>query len=258
MGITIIQRSRAKTRKLSPRLALVLAGGAVTGGAFKLGGLRALDDYLVNRKVVDFDVYVGLSAGAFLAAPLAAGITPADLVASIDGDGDIGRFGLLDLYFPNVGEMLAKPLEYVTDLVTYVPRALADVLTRTPESLRRLREPLATWAAAPTLENLRAVAAVIAESLQTTEEFPFPLTYLPSGMFDNRRIERFIRESFAARGFTNDFRALYELRGKELYVVAVNLDTAERVVFGHDENATLTISYAVFCLKKTEVLETIR
>ena len=72
MGITVIQRSSAKTRKLNPRLALVLAGGAVTGGAFKLGGLRALDDYLVSRKVVDFDIYVGLSAGAFLAAPLAA------------------------------------------------------------------------------------------------------------------------------------------------------------------------------------------
>ena len=245
MGITIIQRSHAKTRKLNPRLALVLAGGAVTGGAFKLGGLRALDDYLVNRKVVDFDVYVGLSAGAFLAAPLAAGIPPEDLVSSIDGDGDIGQFHILDVYFPNVGEMLSKPLEYVTDLVTYVPRALADVLMRAPESVQRLREPLETWIAEPTLDNLRGVAGVIVESLQTSHQLPFPLTYLPSGLFDNRRIERFIRESFAARGFTNDFRALYEMRGKELYIVAVNLDTAERVVFGHDEDASLTISQAV-------------
>ncbi len=35
---------------------------------------------------------------------------------------------------------------------------------------------------------------------------------------------------------TNDFRVLYRLRGVELYIVAMNLDTAERVVFGHDED----------------------
>ncbi|MFN8644531.1 MAG: NDP-sugar synthase [Candidatus Binatia bacterium] len=44
-------------------------GGAITGGAFKLGGLKALDDLLVNRKTTEFDSYIGLSAGAVLAAP---------------------------------------------------------------------------------------------------------------------------------------------------------------------------------------------
>lgn len=245
MGITVIQRSSAKTRKLNPRLALVLAGGAVTGGAFKLGGLRALDDYLVSRKVVDFDIYVGLSAGAFLAAPLAAGITPAELVGSIEGSGEIAELRLLDLYYPNLGELIAKPLELVTDLVTYLPRTLGEILTRSPESLRRLRHPVETWLAEPSLEHLQAVAAAIVGALRTQQELPFPLDYLPSGMFDNRRIERFIREQLDARGLTNDFRALYRSRGKELYIVAVNLDTAERVVFGHDEDSALTISEAV-------------
>jgi len=245
MGITVIQRSSAKTRKLNPRLALVLAGGAVTGGAFKLGGLRALDDYLVSRKVVDFDIYVGLSAGAFLAAPLAAGITPAELVGSIEGNGDIDELRVRDLYHPNLGELIAKPLELVTDLVTYVPGTLRDVITRAPESLRRLRAPLEAWLAEPSLERLSDVAAAIVDALRTQRELPFPLDYLPSGMFDNSPIERFIREQLDARGLTNDFRALFRSRGKELYVVAVNLDTAERVVFGHDEDSALTISEAV-------------
>lgn len=166
-------------------------------------------------------------------------------MGSIEGDGDIGEFRLLDLYFPNVAEMVAKPLEYLTDLVSYVPRSLADVLMRSPESVQSLRAPLETWLGAPTLANLRAVASAMVAALSTSHEFPFPLDYLPSGMFDNRRIERFIREQFASRGFTNDFRALYRSRGKELYVVAVNLDTAERVVFGHDEDSSLTISEAV-------------
>src|SRR4029077_19348182 len=42
-----------------------------------------------------------------------------------------------------------------------------------------------------------------------------------------------------------DFRVLRHLREVALYIVAMNLDTAERVVFGHDEDASLTISEAV-------------
>ncbi|HEY8514438.1 MAG TPA: patatin-like phospholipase family protein [Candidatus Binatia bacterium] len=226
-------------------MALVLAGGAVTGGAFKLGGLRALDDYLVSRKVVDFDIYVGLSAGAFLAAPLAAGITPAELIASMEGEGDIREFRLIDVYFPNIGEMVTKPLEYLTDLVTYFPRTIGEILVKSPDTVQRMRSPLERWLAEPTLENLREVAAVAVDGLTAETEFPVPLDYLPSGLFDNRRIERFIREGFTERGLTNSFHALYRQRGKELYIVAVNLDTAERVVFGHDEDSALTISEAV-------------
>ncbi len=46
MGLTIVHKSDLTTRKKNPRVALVLAGGAVTGGAYKLGGLKALDDFL--------------------------------------------------------------------------------------------------------------------------------------------------------------------------------------------------------------------
>src|SRR5437867_12452049 len=85
MGLTIVHKSDLATRKKNPRVALVLAGGAVTGGAYKLGGLKALDDFLVNRKTTDFDIYVGLSAGASLAAPLAGGVTPPAMLRSPDG-----------------------------------------------------------------------------------------------------------------------------------------------------------------------------
>src|SRR5262249_42128644 len=54
-----------------------------------------------------------------------------------------------------------------------------------------------------------------------------------------------IRKAFAARGLPNSFGVLHRERGKELYIVAMNLDTAERVVFGHDEDSALTISEAV-------------
>ncbi len=91
MGITFIQKSTRGNRPPDPQIALVLAGGAVTGGAFKLGGLVALDDILSSRKIVDFDIYVGLSAGALLAAPLAAGIPPAQLMAALGAEGEAWR-----------------------------------------------------------------------------------------------------------------------------------------------------------------------
>lgn len=245
MGITIIEKSTPRTRKLSPKLALVLAGGAVTGGAFKLGGLAALDDYLADRKVIDFDLYVGLSAGALLAAPLAAGLSPQELLGSLEGIGDIPELSALDFYAPNTEEWFWRPLEFLTDLTTWFPQAVTEVLSNSPETLRALEEPLGRFREDPTLARGQAVARVVSKGLQVEKPFPFFLDYVPSGIFDNRRLERFLRESFDARGLSNDFRTLFRSRGKELYVVAVNLDTAERVVFGHDEDAALSISQAV-------------
>ena len=62
MGLTLIRKSEGAPQKKNPRIALVLAGGAVSGGAFKVGGLKALNDFLVERKVTDMDMFVGLSA----------------------------------------------------------------------------------------------------------------------------------------------------------------------------------------------------
>jgi predicted acylesterase/phospholipase RssA len=245
MGITVIEKSSPTFRKRNPRIALVLAGGAVSGGAFKLAGLKALDDVLVNRKTTDFELYVGLSAGAFLAAPLAAGIGPAEMLASIQGDGDADQFRLSDFYFPNLGEFVTKPVEFVADLVSYFPHLLSDFLLKSPETVQRLSGPVSACLEEPSLDNLTTIARTVLDGFSTRRTFPFPLNYLPSGLFDNRRIERYIRHNYEARGMANDFRKLYRERGKELYIVAMNLDTAERVVFGHDEDSALTISEAV-------------
>ena len=69
MGLTLIRKSVGRPRKRNPKIALVLAGGAVSGGAFKVGGLKALDDYLVGRGINDLDTYVGLSPGPSWGAP---------------------------------------------------------------------------------------------------------------------------------------------------------------------------------------------
>jgi NTE family protein len=246
MGLTIVHKSDLSTRKKNPRIALVLAGGAVTGGAYKLGGLKALDDFLVNRKTTDFDIYVGLSAGAFLAAPLAGGVTPPEMLRSLDGTSeDFTYLSPLDFYRLNWTEFAQKPLDFLSDLATYFPNALYEFLVRTPELVRTLQRPMAEARRRPTLANLIECVKPVVDAIGSAREFPFPLAYLPSGLFNNAPLEKYLRENIERRGMTNDFRVLYRLRGVELYIVAMNLDTAERVVFGHDEDTSVTISEAV-------------
>src|ERR1700754_4147368 len=69
-------RRRSKT-------ALVLGGGGFTGGVYEIGALRALDLLSVNRTVNEFDVYVGTSAGSFVAAAVANGVTPEEMMRVI-------------------------------------------------------------------------------------------------------------------------------------------------------------------------------
>ena len=75
--------SRAARSRKSParsKTALVLGGGGFTGGVYEIGALRALDLLAVNRTVNDFDVYVGTSAGAFVASMVANGVTPEEMM----------------------------------------------------------------------------------------------------------------------------------------------------------------------------------
>jgi len=246
MGITIVQKSDLNQRKRKSKIALVLAGGAVTGGGFKLGGLKALDDFLVNRKTTDFDTYVGLSAGAVLAAPLAAGVSPAEMMRSLTGESEqFSQLEAWDFYYPNVREMLSKPAQFALDVLFYLPGLLADVLRHLPRLRGEIEEAAQKAWRHPSRRNLEAVLVPVATLLAKQRALPSPLDYLPSGLFDNSPIERYLRRNFEAAGMPNDFSGLYRHTGKELYISAMNLDTAERVVFGHDEDTSLTVSEAV-------------
>ena len=64
---------------------------------------------------------------------------------------------------------------------------------------------------------------------------------LPAGFFSLRALERWIRETFESRGLTNSFVAL----PRTLLIPAIDLDRAERVVFGRDELRDVPVSQAV-------------
>src|SRR3982075_1380438 len=92
--------------------ALVLAGGGITGLTYEIGALRALDDLLVGASVNDFDIYVGTSAGSFVSALLANGITPTEMALGIEGSNRRLRPPTRwTIYRPNVREAAARTLK---------------------------------------------------------------------------------------------------------------------------------------------------
>ncbi len=246
MGLTIVQKSNLRApRKHAPNIALVLAGGAISGGAFKLGGLIALNTYLENKKVTDFQMYVGVSAGAFLAAPLSAGVPPEELIRSIHGRSSIiTQFRPIHFYYPNFSEFLSKPVDLVHDAVTFFPevsRTLWRSMSST-EGKRRFRR----FMSQPSYPNLELLMApVIRDVLGVADLERSGLSYLPSGLFDNTPIEHFIRENLRRNRLPNNFRLMHLERHNSLYITATNLNTAKVALFGHDEDTSATISEAV-------------
>src|SRR2546430_4852864 len=100
------RRSRPRRHKT----ALVLGGGGFTGGVYEIGALRALDLLAVNSSVNQFDVYVGTSAGSFIAALCANGVTPEEMmrVVTRQGKAPFKDIDINDLLRPNLVEFARK------------------------------------------------------------------------------------------------------------------------------------------------------
>ena len=68
------------------RRALVLVGGGITGAMYEFGCLRAFDDFFEGSfSSLDFDIYIGTSAGAVVATLMVNGVSPAfvmDVIAT--------------------------------------------------------------------------------------------------------------------------------------------------------------------------------
>ena len=246
MGLTVIRKSKGNRRKRNPRVALVLAGGAVSGGAFKVGGLKALDDFLVERKITDMDLYVGLSAGAILGSSLAAGITPDEMMKVLDGTSTrLDQLRPFDFYNPNTSEFVGRPAKFSYDLFTYLPSIAADFARGIPGLPDAAGTPARAFARKPSYSNFEALAMATLDHISPKREMPALTNHIPSGLFDNASLERWLRRSLERIKIPNDFKAFERERGTRLYITACDLDTAERTIFGPDENVDLSISQAV-------------
>jgi len=202
-------RKRKGRRKKPSKTALVLGGGGFTGGVYEIGALRALDLLAVNSTVNNFDVYVGTSAGSFVAAMLANGVSPEEMMQVINSDDDMGLQDLdLDKVLkPNYLGFLAKG---------------AALPLRTLELLRSLVR-IGEFSAMD-------IGVGLAEAL-------------PTGLYSGAGLSEYVEEALGDAGRVNDFRLLEH----ELYLTATDLDTCERIVFGEEEWSDVPISKAVEC-----------
>src|SRR3989440_1725108 len=103
-----------RRRSRRSKSALVLGGGGFTGGVYEIGALRALDLLAVNRTINEFDVYVGTSAGAFVASMVANGITPEEMMRVINKElpSPLSDISLGTLLRPNYGGFLRKSITF--------------------------------------------------------------------------------------------------------------------------------------------------
>src|SRR5918999_1839989 len=128
------RKTAGKPRRRRPKrshTALVLGGGGFTGGVYEIGALRALDLLAVNRTVNQFDVYVGTSAGSFVAALTANGVTPAALMPlrllglARTFVGQRGSMSLIDLAV-GIAEALPSGLYDGSGIQDYLEAVLGD------------------------------------------------------------------------------------------------------------------------------------
>ncbi len=195
----------ARGRRRKSKIALVCAGGGVTGALYEIGCLKALDESLL-LDLTRLDFYVGVSGGAVVASLLASGFNPSEIYREIT-TGGASPFGVPAAALFRLG------------VAEYARRAL-----RLPEAAFKAARALFTGDTASPRDVL----------------LPF-LEVIPPGLLDNSGLLDFMQNLFARFHKTNDFNELHT----PLRIVAVDLDRGETVAFGDHRHRSVTIAQAV-------------
>ncbi len=189
------------------KIGLALAGGGPEGSIYEIGAVRALDECIEGIDLNDLDIYVGVSAGAFITACLANNLSTAQMCRAIVKP-EPGEHPFVPENFmsPAIGRFVRSGLK--------VPRLLAEAFWE------MIAHPLDSSLFEPMTRLSRA---------------------LPVGVFRNEPIRAYLEKIFSMHGRTDDFR---ELRRK-LVVVATDLDSGRPVRFGEPGLDHVPISKAV-------------
>ena len=194
-------------RPLHYKTALVLAGGGIAGAVYEIGALRAMNDMLVDRTVNDFDIFVGTSAGALVTSMLANGLTTQEMMQSLNiTHPELRAIRVDDLFQRNFSETLSRL------------RKLPFTLLRTGNTY---------------LHNFREFT--LADILWELADG------LPNGLYDGSALERYVETILDRPDCVNRFDQLEKI----LYIVATELDTGDRAVFGKGGKGIVPISKAV-------------
>ena len=198
------ERTSPPARRRS-KVALVCAGGGVTGAVYEIGCLRALDE-LLGPRLRELDLYVGISGGAFVASLLAAGVAPREMYdeAVLPSRSALGAASA-DVFRWSAPELLGR--------LAQAPRILAGVLR-----------------------------ASLTGDGRGWNDFAWSLfELLPSGLLSTAGIQEYLERVFKARLGGDRFTRLKH----PLNVVAVDLDSGEAVAFGRRGRQDVPLSKAV-------------
>jgi predicted acylesterase/phospholipase RssA len=196
-----------RRHRARPRIGLALAGGGPEGAIYEIGALRALDEALDGVDCHELDMYVGVSAGSFVAACLANRMTSLQLCRSTFEE-DPGRL-------PFRSETFFTP-------------AVREMFERTLETPRLAYEALRDYASNPRDQSLLDSLTRLTRAL-------------PVGLFANEPLRAYLERIFALAGRTDDFRQL----ATRLVIVAADLDSGQAVRFGESGFDHVPISRAV-------------
>jgi len=194
-------------RASSAPIGLALAGGGPAGSIYEIGALRALDEAIEGIDFNDLDIYVGVSAGAFIASCLANDLSTAQMCRAIVKN-EPGEHPFVPENFlsPAFGQFVKSGMK--------VPGLLLDSLWD------MVRKPTNTSLFEPMTRLSRA---------------------LPVGVFNNEPVRAYLAKIFSMHGRTDDFRKLR----RKLVVIATDLDSGRPVRFGEPGLDHVPISTAV-------------
>lgn len=206
MALTVTAASKPKPGK-SPRVGLALAGGGPVGGMYEVGALVALDEALKGIDLHELDIYVGVSAGALIASNLVNGMSTSQMAKILVQNTSVA--------YP-ISTRVFHTLNFRGYLqgLKLAPAALAGSLANF----------LRTFPDTGPLGALAGLSRAI-----------------PSGVFTNEPVRRWLEDLYRGRGRTNDFRKLK----RKLLVIATDLNSGESVCFGGKGFEHVPIAQAV-------------
>ncbi len=189
------------------KIGLACAGGGIEGAVYEIGTLCALEEAIMGLDFTRMHVYVGVSAGAIVTASLANGISPRQMsLAILSKQHDVHPITPSTFYSPDFREYMRR--------VGHIPGTVVSMLW---DYIRRPGDISLTG------------------SLSRMTEL------LPTGLFSNDPIRKYMALNFAYEGRTDDFRKLKT----NLRLVATDLDSSKSVVFGSPGFDDVPISLAV-------------
>jgi len=190
--------------------ALCLCGGGISGGMYELGALAAIDEWLRREgfgTVNDFDVYVGTSAGSFVATILAAGM-PARTAyrAVVEEDASMMPARRTDIYRFDARQGLGIALDLAGVLGSAVKRSLGE-------------------------RRLLGIGELVGDLVDA----------LPAGIFSLRHYERYLDRFLRHHGLPTRFSEV----PRSLFITANDLDSGHRAVFGDGALADVPLATAI-------------